>query len=301
MRSLNQIVIPEHDSRLKPFASRLEPLAERIRTFDSPFKNREELIRRIGEAEVLLPMGGTHIDAAILDAAPGLRYIGLGATLFSEPHANIDLPAAEARGIRVTGVRDYGDIGVAEWVLAETIRYLKIETHNRELAGTPVGIIGAGAAGGLTARYLNALGAKVRYYSRSKKPELEAEGIEYRSLSELLAESRIVSIHLPRNTTLLSAPELAALGGRKLLINTSVGLPVETEALREWLTDQSNWFAADADGVGEMRTEASSHPRIVYLPRSSGFTAEAAERMFAQVEAQLASFIEERIGGASGK
>jgi phosphoglycerate dehydrogenase-like enzyme len=101
------IVLPESDSRLKPFAERLEPWAEAVRVYDTPFESKEELIERIGDADAVLPMGGTKLDKDVLAAAGRLRYIGLGATLFSGPHSNIDLAAAEARGIPVTGVRDY--------------------------------------------------------------------------------------------------------------------------------------------------------------------------------------------------
>ena len=293
MKQFTTIVIPESDSRLKPFAERLEPLAGTVRTFNAPFESKPQLIERIGEADVVLPMGGTRLDAEVIASAGNLRYIGLGATLFSGPHCNIDLAAAEARGIRVTGVRDYGDIGVAEWVAAESIRYLKREAINGELAGTCLGVIGAGAAGGLTARTLKALGAEVRYFSRSRKELLEAEGVEYRLLNELLAECRIVSVHLPRHTSLLGVEELASLGSGKLLFNTSVGLPVDPGALRAWLEDPANYFAADSDGIGEMLAVAESHPRIIYLPRSSGYTAQAADRMYAQVEQQLVAFLNE--------
>jgi phosphoglycerate dehydrogenase-like enzyme len=168
---------------------------------------------------------------------------------------------------------------------------VKREETNAELAGTRFGVIGAGAAGGLTARTLMALGAKVFYFNRSRKPQLEAEGIGYRPLHDLLAECSIVSIHLPRNTSILGAEEFRALGSGKLLFNTSVGLPVEPAPLRAWLEDKANWFAADSDGIGEMLPDASTHPRIVYLPRSSGYTAEAAERMYDQVERQLMEFL----------
>ena len=298
MARLTTIVIPEPDSRLKPFADRLEPWAQTVRTFDTPFEGAAELIERVRDADAVLPMGGTRLDAEVLAAARQLRYIGLGATLFTGPHGNIDLAAAEARGIRVTGVRDYGDVGVAEWVASESIRYLKREEANRELAGARFGVIGAGAAGGLTARTLNALGARGRYFSRSRREALEADGVEYRPLADLLEECRIVSIHLPRNTSLLGGDELRRLGSGKLLVNTSVGLPVDPEALRAWLADRSNTFAADSDGIGEMLPDAGTHPGIVYLPRSAGYTAEAAERMYAQVEGQLAAFLDEGADGS---
>lgn len=285
------IVLPEADSRLKPFLDRLAPWAGTVRTFDAPYHTKAELIERVATAEAVLPMGGTKLDADVIAAAPDLRYIGLCATLFSGPHSNIDLSAAHARGIPVTGVKDYGDIGVAEWVAAKTVDYLKRPEIDSELAGTSFGVVGAGAAGGLTARTMKALGAKVCYWSRSPKEPLEAEGIEYRSLSGLLSECRIVSVHLPRHTELIGTKELASLGSGKLLFNTSVGLPIDAEALRAWLDDEANWFAADSDGIGEMASDVHTHPRIIYFPRSTGYTSQAADRMYAQVEKQLVEFL----------
>jgi len=293
MNRFTAIVIPESDSRLKRFASQLEQWAQEVRTYETPFENSDELIERIGDADAVLPMGGTRLDSTVIRAASGLRYIGLGATLFSGPHSNIDLSSAEVRNIRVTGVRDYGDIGVAEWVVSEAIRYTKREQINGEVAGTRFGIVGAGAAGGLTARTLKAIGAEVCYFSRHRKESLDAEGIEYRPLHDLLADSSVVSVHLPRNTSLLGAEEFRALGSGKLLFNTSVGLPMDSKSLRAWLEDEANWFAADSDGIGELIPEVGTHPRIVHLPRSSGYTTAAAERMYAQVARQLAEFLAE--------
>ncbi len=294
MDRFQTIVIPEPDSRLRPFVDRLRRWAREVRTFDTPVGDSTDLSSRIGDADVVLPMGGTRLTAEVINAAQSLRYIGLGATLFSGIHSNIDLEAAAARSIPVTGVRDYGDIGVAEWVVAEAVRFVKRPELNGELAGTPVGIIGAGAAGGLTARSLAALGADVRYTGRGRKHKIEADGIPYQPLDSLLSECLIVSIHLPRNTMIVGARELELFGAGKLLINTSVGLPVEVDALSNWLNDPNNLFAADIEGIGALMDTAATHPRISYLPATSGYTAQAAERLYAEVERQLVAFLQQR-------
>ena len=285
------IVIPEPDSRLRPFANRLKQWATRVRTFDAPIADEDDLIDRVRASDAILPMGGTQLTARVIESAAALRYIGLGATLFTGPHSNIDVDQANARGIPVTGVRDYGDIGVAEWVAAEAVRFIKQPEINGELGGTTVGVIGAGAAGGLTGRMLQGMGAVLRYYSRSRKPDVEADGIEYRDLSDLLAECTIVSIHVPRHTSILGARELDRFGSGKLLINTSVGLPVDSAALRAWLQDPANRFAADVEGIGDLKGEASTHPRISYYPGTTGYTAQAADRLYAEVERQLVAFL----------
>lgn len=285
------IVLPEGNSRLKPLAATLGNYADEVRTFSDGPSSPSHLIDRVADADCILPMGGTRLDAVVLEACPRLRYIGLGATLFHGESSNIDLAIAEQRGIVVTGARDYGDIGVAEWVVSVGVQFLKQPRWNAELAGTSCGVVGAGAAGSLTARTLAALGAEVFYFSRSRKPDLECTGVRSLELVELLRRCRIVSLHLPRRVTLIGQTEVDALGDKKLLVNTSVGLPVEDAALRSWIGREGNAFAADADGIGKLADVARRHPRIQYLDASAGYTQQAEQRLFAQVERQLNMFL----------
>ena len=285
------IVLPEGNSRLKPLAQTLGNYAHEVRTFTEAHRSQRELIDRVADADCILPMGGTRLDADLLEACPRLRYIGLGATLFHGESSNIDLQTARRRGIVVTGARDYGDIGVAEWVAAVAVKFLKQPHCNGELAGTVCGVVGAGASGSLTARTLAALGAEVHYFSRSRKADLDAAGIGFLELAELLRRCRVVSIHLPRRVHLIGREELSTLGNDKLLLNTSVGLPVEERALRSWIEQQRNIFAADADGIGELADIARTHPHIEYLDASAGYTRQAEQRLFAQVESRLREFL----------
>lgn len=85
--------------------------------------------------------------------SPAIRYIGMCCSLYDERSANVDIPAARARGIEVRGVRDYGDEGVAEFTLSELIRLLKglgphqWQSEPIELQQRKLGIIGMGATG----------------------------------------------------------------------------------------------------------------------------------------------------------
>lgn len=62
-----------------------------------------------------------------------------------------------------------------------------------------VGLIGLGEIARATAKLLHAFGAKVLYYKRTPAPaELERDlHVSYVSLETLLADSDIVSLHLP--------------------------------------------------------------------------------------------------------
>ena len=57
------------------------------------------------------------IGEAVLKECKNLKYIGMCCSLYSEESANVDIACARERGIRVLGIRDYGDRGVVEFVL----------------------------------------------------------------------------------------------------------------------------------------------------------------------------------------
>lgn len=73
------------------------------------------------------------------------------------------------------------------------------------------------------ARALKMMGADVRYYSRTRKPELEeAEGYRYQELHGLLKECDVICSCLSKNVTLLYEEEFAIMGANKLLFNTAL-------------------------------------------------------------------------------
>ncbi len=109
-------------------------------------------------------------------------------SLYAEESANVDIRAAREKNITVSGVRDYGDQGVIEYVASELIRYLhgfggkQWQEMPVELTGLRIGIVGLGTSGQLIAAGLQALGADLYYFSRTRKPEQEEKQIKYLTL-----------------------------------------------------------------------------------------------------------------------
>ena len=99
---------------------------------------------------------------------------------------------ANERGITVTGIRDYGDEGVVEYVVSELVRCLhgfgqeSWEELPREITGLKVGIVGLGKSGGMIADALKFFGADISYYARSEKEAATAKGYRFLSLGKLL-------------------------------------------------------------------------------------------------------------------
>ena len=132
--------------------------------------NDDEIIARIGDADAVLLSYTSRINRYVLECCPNVKYIGMCCSLYSPESANVDIRYANERGITVTGIRDYGDEGVVEYVVSELVRCLHgfgqepWEQLPREITGLKVGIVGLGKSGGMIADALNFFGADISYY-----------------------------------------------------------------------------------------------------------------------------------------
>lgn len=298
-----QIVLVD-DTGLRPWAiEELQKLSLKpvISYPDGP-KSQDELIQRIASTDCVFVSWNTSLDADVLRKARHLKYIGMCCSLYSKEAANVDISYAEAHNIAVTGIRDYGDEGLVEYIIAELIRLLKGIGEKRwrkepvELTQRKVGIIGMGKTGKMLADRLQAFGARVRYYSRSRKPEAEQEGIQYMNLKELLNWSEIISLHLPKNTIALKEEEFNTLGAGKILINTSLGLTLEKTAFEEWIANEGNYAIFDGDGIGRHKSAFDRYPNIISTEIVSGWTLEARDRLSNKVLENVNQFVK-RQGG----
>lgn len=163
---------------------------------------------------------------------------------------NVDLDAARDLGLTVMRVPDYSPYAVAEFTLALILglnrrlprAYTRVRDGNFsldgllgfDLHGKTAGIVGTGKIGGIVARSLMALGLSVLAYDVFPDPALEAEGVRYVELDELLGRSDIVSLHCPLTDATHHLIDKAAIAKMKrgvMLINTSRGGLVDTDAV----------------------------------------------------------------------
>ena len=287
-----RIAVPDPNPTLYEFRHRLQPFSEEPLQFHTEMAGSpEEMIRRCDGADAILIGWASRIPAEVINGCPGLIHIGLACTLYEGEGANVDLSTARDRGISVTGVRDYGDVGVVEWVISEMIHHLQHREPRRELRRRRIGVVGAGGAGPV-ALALQALGAEVSYTSRNIKPVMEAEGIPRRDMVDLFDWAEILTFHLPRNT-ILGGTELLSRFSGELVINTSLGLPLEARAVAAWLDEAGHWAAFDADGIGDLE-HLRNHDRIRFMPYFSGFTEEAGGRLMDGVVRNLERHLPER-------
>jgi phosphoglycerate dehydrogenase-like enzyme len=279
----NKLVAIEPVSLVPEAEKALHQYAREVVLYRDIPADEDELLRRIDDADAVLVSYTTQIRRSVIERCKNVRYIGMCCSLYSEESANVDIACARERGIRVLGIRDYGDRGVVEYVLHELTGLLHgydkplLEDEPVEIYGLSVGVVGLGVSGRMIADALSFLGANVSYYSRTRKPEAEAAGIGFQPLLQLLRESRVVFLCLNKNVLLLGDAEFDALGTHKVLFNTSIGPGFDSAALERWIEGEGNYFLCDTKAAAGAVGEGFFHRKNVFCPggASAGRTKQA--------------------------
>lgn len=287
---------------LVPSAERqLYDFAEEVVLYQDVPSNAEEMAKRIGDADAVLLSYTSTLGRDALEKCPQVEYIGMCCSLYSPESANVDIRYANERGITVTGVRDYGDEGVVEYVISELVRCFHgfgLDNRGqpikpwdgvpREITGLKVGILGLGKSGGMIADALHFFGAEISYFSRSEKSWAREKGYEFLPLGELLSTNEVIVACLNKNTVLLHEEEFAQLGDRKILINTGLSPAWDEAPFGRWLEGDNLCYC---DTVGALGGEKFlHHPHVRCMQVSSGRTKQAFVRLSEKVLANLSEY-----------
>ena len=273
----------------------LQKLAKEVQLYPDLPTDDQEIIRRIGDADGVLLSYTSGINAQVIAACPSIQYIGMCCSLYSPESANVDIRFAQSRGITVLGVRDYGDEGVVEYVISELVRLLhgfgprQWKDYPTELTGVKVGILGLGTSGSLVGRGIRYFGADMYYYSRTRKPDMEEEGFQYRDLDTLLQEVDILCTCLNKNVILLHEREFSLFGNGKIIVNTSIGPSFDLPALSQWLACPDNYFLCDTElALGDPFLREL--PNVSCVGKSSGASIQTTRRLGKKVIQNIESF-----------
>jgi lactate dehydrogenase-like 2-hydroxyacid dehydrogenase len=300
--TFKKISIIDNCGLTSPEIEKISMLSQEPISIYNDFPETEtQIIERIGDADCVLVSWQTMINADILKASTSLKFIGMCCSLYDENSANVDIAEARKLGIEVKGVKDYGDEGTVEFIFAQLIYLLKglgkhqWKSEGTELSNKSIGIVGLGTLGQMVAKTAIHFGMNVFYFNRSRKHELEKEGITYLPLNELVKSCDIITTHLPKNTILLNALEFQNKKENSILVNTSLGLTFDKDAFLKWISNDKTSFAIlDADGVGNFGREFSEYQNIITTDQFAGFTIEAKKRLSEKVLANLTNYLEHK-------
>jgi len=182
----------------------------------------------------------------------GIKLIVLRCAGFN----NIDIETTSKNNILVLRVPAYSPHAVAEHAVA-LIMTLSRKTHkayNRvrdgnfslerligyDLYGKTVGIIGTGRIGAVLATIMMGFGCKIIAFDRYENKDLVSKGVKYMSQDEVFAQADIISLHCPltpESHHMINTQTLSQMKRGVMLINTSRGKLIDTEAAIESLKD----------------------------------------------------------------
>ncbi|MEO2064191.1 MAG: NAD(P)-dependent oxidoreductase [Christiangramia sp.] len=278
---------------------RLHDFADEVEVFSDYPEDQQTIIDRAKKAEAILVSWHTEISAEVIDAAPNLRYIGMACSLYDDESANVAVDHARSKGITVTGIFDYGDPGVGEFIISELIQLLngyKGKTWKNEpveLNSLKIGIIGLGVTGQLLADYLQPFQPSIYYFSRTRKADYEQKGVKFLELEELLKTCDVISIHLPKHTELLNYSQFEQLGRAKILINTSLGRPFALDAFENWLQTEGNFAIFDGDAMASLPEKFSGYDQVISNKVSAGWSLQTKNRLSEKVIENIQEYIQQ--------
>jgi D-3-phosphoglycerate dehydrogenase len=256
--------------------------------------SEEELTELARPADAIMTCW-RQVTADMLEAADRCQVVaryGVGLD-------NIDVAHATDLGILVTNVPSFCEDEVAEHALAlilaltrNVVRFARQtaggEWDNaafgpmRRLRGRTIGIVGFGSLGRALAIRAQALGMRVLAHTRTPPSHAHDDGVTFTpALEKLLGEADVVSLHVPltdQTRGMIGHRELALMRPGALLINTSRGAVVDTDALGEAIN--AGRLAGAGLDVLPSEPPPANHPllgleQVIITPHAAFFSAES--------------------------
>ncbi|GAA2424898.1 2-hydroxyacid dehydrogenase [Streptomyces mauvecolor] len=198
--------------------------------------------------EVVSTSVNASLNAQVLQslAVGGTRMIAQRSTGFN----NIDLDVAARLGLTIARVSYYSPYSVAEfaWTLAMAVNRRIVRASNRtrdfdfrldgllgrDMRGRTVGVLGTGKIGEAFTRIAHGFGMNLLGWDVAQNAACVEFGMKYVDKEELLANADLISLHvplLPSTQHIIGRRELAAMKDDAILVNSSRGGLIDTDAL----------------------------------------------------------------------
>ena len=258
--------------------------------------DRAALLPALADVDALIVRSATKVDAEALAAAPKLRVVARAGVGLD----NVDVTAATGRGVMVVNAPQSNIVSAAEHAIGLLLsvarrippadaslrrgEWKRSRWTGVELYDKTAGILGLGRIGVLVAQRLTAFGMRVVAYDPYVQAARAGQmGVTLVPLDALLAESDVISIHLPRNPEtlgLLGDKELARVKPGVLIVNAARGGLVDEVALADAVRSGRVGGAGIDVFAKEPTTESPlfGQPNVVVTPHLGASTVEAQEK-----------------------
>jgi D-3-phosphoglycerate dehydrogenase len=285
-------------------------LRSKAEVVDQAGISAEDLLNVVGEYDALIVRGRTKVNAAVLEAGKKLKVVGRAGVGVD----NIDLAAAKAHGVTAVNSPLATTVAVAELTLSLMLsavreipradasmkagKWLKKEFEGRELFGKTLGVIGFGRIGSAVAARAKAFEMKILAYD----PLIPAEEIARRggepvSFDDLLAQSDVITMHMPLtpdSRNLLNAEAFSKMKEGVFIVCAARGGVIDEQALLEALNNGKVAGAAldvySTEPPGQ--TELVAHPRVIDTPHVGAQTVEAQARAANDIAEEVLNALE---------
>ena len=271
------------------------------------------LLQAIKGVDLLGIRSRTQLTHEALAGADRLVAVGC----FSVGTNQVDLDAARQRGIPVFNAPFSNTRSVAELVIGEIVMLLrrifprssaahkggwdKSATDSHEVRGRTLGIVGYGNIGSQLSTLAEGMGMKVIYYDHTDRLRHgNTEPVE--SLQNLLAQSDIVSLHVPETPAthgMIGEAELRLMKRGAYLINNSRGTVVDLDALSRAIRE--GHLAGAALDVFPLEPSSNSErfqsplqglENVILTPHIGGSTEQAQDRIGREVARKMIDYID---------
>jgi phosphoglycerate dehydrogenase-like enzyme len=274
-----------------------------------PFADEDEAARALAGSEIVAAMRErTPFPRTLVDRLPKLKLL----VTTGMRNAAFDMAALRDRGVVVCGTEGGGlDTAELTWglILGATRRIAEDHRDMRDglwqtrighrIAGKTLGLLGLGRLGAAVARVGLAFDMTVIAWSQNLTAERAAAlGVEYVGKEALLRRSDILSVHLvlsPRSRGLIGRDEMALMKSGAILVNTSRGPIVDSDAVVEALEDGRLGYAAF--DVYDREPLPAAHPlrrarNVLLTPHVGYVTAENYRSAYPQIVANIAAYLD---------
>jgi D-3-phosphoglycerate dehydrogenase len=271
----------------------------------------EELLNKIGGYDCIVVRSATKVTKEVIEAGKDLKIIARGGVGLD----NIDQVTAKEKGIKVLNTPQASSVSVAELALAHMLalsRFLYVSSAEMKQGKWPkkefskgielykknLGVLGFGNIGKEVAKRGIAFGMNVMAYD----PMYSAMNfmVEITTKEKVIANADFLTLHLPldkKNGATIGKKEFDIMKKGVVVINCARGGVVDEAALLEALNNGKVAAAGLDVFMNEPPTEAQKalieHPRVSVTPHIGASTAEAQERVGAEIASRInAAFAE---------